>query len=87
MLKRYRLLGFIKKLIGRWRIALGFCPMCNSDAPEVYSCPLCHGYQQASGNIFPPSKYTTEVWRIEFDRVVDSLMFTKDAVYKSRKKR
>ena len=20
----------------------GFCPLCNSDAPEIYDCPVCH---------------------------------------------
>lgn len=29
--------------LGRWRLLLSFCPQCNSDAPAVYSCPVCEG--------------------------------------------
>lgn len=24
-----------------WRYSLGFCPKCNSDAPELYKCSVC----------------------------------------------
>lgn len=30
-----------KLLRGRWRLLFGFCPQCNSDAPEMYECPIC----------------------------------------------
>jgi hypothetical protein len=26
---------------GRWRLLFGFCPQCNSDAPELYDCVVC----------------------------------------------
>jgi len=32
---------FFKKLQGRWRLLLGFCPKCNSNAPEIYTCNVC----------------------------------------------
>lgn len=30
---------------GRWRLLWGFCPACNSDAPGVYDCQVCGGWQ------------------------------------------
>lgn len=33
-------IGF-KILTGRFRLLFGFCPNCNSDAPELYDCPVC----------------------------------------------
>ncbi len=26
---------------GKWRMMLGVCPKCNSDAPELYDCDIC----------------------------------------------
>ena len=40
----------------RFRAALGCCPLCNSDAPEIDECPLCDGYHAARGDTFPPAK-------------------------------
>jgi len=40
---------------GRLRLMNGFCPMCNSDAPELYDCPVCDGYQSARGDKYPPA--------------------------------
>lgn len=47
---------------GKWRLLLGFCPMCNSDAPELYDCPCCHYYSSGSGDKFPPTKATKINW-------------------------
>jgi hypothetical protein len=30
-------------LIGRYRMWWGWCPSCNSDAPEIDVCPVCLG--------------------------------------------
>lgn len=30
------------KIVGKWRLLFGFCPQCNSDAPELYACPVCN---------------------------------------------
>lgn len=30
---------------GIWRIHWGFCPVCNSDAPELDSCRFCDGFR------------------------------------------
>lgn len=61
-----RVIKFFKLARGRLRIAYGFCPLCNSDAPEVYDCPLCEGYQQASGDKYPPTKETKNKWVSEY---------------------
>lgn len=29
--------------VGRYRIFWGFCPVCNSDAPELDTCAFCRG--------------------------------------------
>ena len=44
-------MNIIKILFGRWRNMWGFCPKCNSDAPEVYTCDVCDGNRD-----FYPSK-------------------------------
>ena len=72
---------------GSWRIKLGFCPLCNSDAPEVYDCPLCDGYQQASGDKFPPAKYTKSLWRKEWGKLCKATRDIHLAVLASRNKR
>jgi len=33
---------FLYKVVGKWRLLFGFCPQCNSDAPELYECPVCN---------------------------------------------
>lgn len=32
-----------QKLVGWWRLRRGYCPACNSDAPEIDRCSLCCG--------------------------------------------
>jgi hypothetical protein len=32
---------FKEKIIGKWRLLLGNCPNCNSDAPKMYDCNIC----------------------------------------------
>ena len=29
------------RVLGKFRIVLGECPRCNSDAPNLYDCPVC----------------------------------------------
>jgi hypothetical protein len=43
----------IKLLLGYYRNFWGFCPACNSDAPEMYNCYCCLG-----DRVFPPDKQT-----------------------------
>jgi len=36
----------MKKIRGRIRLWIwGLCPKCNSDAPELYDCPVCEYYK------------------------------------------
>jgi hypothetical protein len=49
---------WLQKLIAAKRLWLGFCPHCNSDAPELYTCPVCYYYQGA----YPPSEETKQLW-------------------------
>lgn len=40
------MLKTLKIINGRWRLLFGLCPECNSDAPELYDCPVCE-YKRA----------------------------------------
>jgi len=48
----------------------GFCPQCNSDAPEVYDCFVCSKYICDDGTIldnrvvktYPVNEATKEEW-------------------------
>lgn len=35
---------YLRYLLGHWRLIWGFCPVCNSDAPEIDSCAWCGGF-------------------------------------------
>ena len=45
-------------LQAKWRLYFGFCPECNSSAPEIDSCYVCDGYRTP----YPPSKETKTEW-------------------------
>jgi len=47
-------------LRGHWRLLFGFCPSCNSDAPEIDICSVCNGYRYPQ--IFPPPKDIKRQW-------------------------
>jgi hypothetical protein len=49
---------WIKGLCGKWRLMLGFCPYCNSDAPVLYDCPVCEFYTGS----YPPAKNIKQTW-------------------------
>lgn len=52
------------RIVGKSRLLYGFCPACNSDAPEVDRCEVCLGYRSADGVCeFPPSDARKAVWR------------------------
>ncbi len=57
----------IFKLIrGRWRMLWGFCPMCNSDAPKIYDCPVCSGLPK----LWPPNYFVKQEWWKNFNREI-----------------
>ena len=57
---RFRI--WLRRLQGRWRLWWGFCPQCNSDAPELYACPVCEYYHGE----YPPSAETKAAWWARF---------------------
>ena len=65
-------------LVGKFRLLHGFCPMCNSDAPELYDCPVCNYYSQASGHKFPPEKETKEKWWKTYKEAIDSKLMIRE---------
>ena len=50
---------------GRIRLWWGFCPKCNSDAPELYSCEICDGYCSSSSPFYewPIHPLTKRRWK------------------------
>ena len=53
-------INLFKKLRGRWRLLFGFCPACNSDAPELYDCTVCQWYRTSENGM--PKKSTKWAW-------------------------
>lgn len=48
---------------GRIRLWWGFCPACNSDSPELYTCKICDGYCNSSPHYeWPIRKFTRMLW-------------------------
>ena len=45
------------------RLMNGRCPYCNSDAPELYDCPVCEYY---TGK-WPPDEQTKDLWRVRLE--------------------
>lgn len=34
-------MAVLRYVIGKYKLLWGWCPSCNSDAPEVYTCQVC----------------------------------------------
>jgi len=71
----------------RYRVMLGFCPLCNSDAPELEDCPLCEGYHSARGDCFPPPEELKKKWLDEMREVKRTKRTIKKLVRDSRRRR
>lgn len=71
----------------RFRVAMGFCPACNSDAPELDDCPLCDGYHTARGDTFPPPKELKKEWLDVMRGVVRTNRNIEKLVRDSRRRR
>ena len=56
--------NILMRLVGWWRLWWGFCPWCNSSAPEIYECPCCDGYDGPH----PPEPLRLEFWAYLFNR-------------------
>lgn len=50
----------VKMLVGKWRLLFGFCPKCNSDAPELYDCSVCHWYRTSESGM--PTSRIKKIW-------------------------
>jgi|DEB19_MinimDraft_2_1074335.scaffolds.fasta_scaffold200348_1 rRNA maturation endonuclease Nob1 len=50
-------------LIAKYRLFFGFCPKCNSDAPNVDGCNICGG-----DRTYPPSKHKKQTWFNDYKR-------------------
>lgn len=57
------LLNIFYRLRGEDRLFWNCCPACNSDAPELDTCPVCEGDRREP---YPPSKATKQKWRSGF---------------------
>lgn len=75
-----RMLWLLSFIRGKIRIKLGFCPMCNSDAPELYDCPTCNYYSSASGDEFPPPKEIRKKWWKSYKDAVDAKLFIRNII-------
>ena len=78
---------YLKFLKGWHRIELGFCPICNSDAPELYDCHFCSGRHSARGDKFPPSREIKDEWIEKYKMILRVQKNTKKRVRDSRLKR
>lgn len=63
-----RVVSFLRRLRGRWRLWWGLCPACNSDAPEIDSCQVCFAYR-TSTTYHPPSAWVLLCWRRRWERL------------------
>jgi len=67
-------------LVGKIRLLHGFCPMCNSDAPELYDCPVCNYYSSAGGDKWPPSKSTKSNWWNKYKGAVNGKLMVRELI-------
>lgn len=44
------------------RLLYGFCPECNSDAPEIDTCDVCGGYRWGLDGTTRPPKDLKDEW-------------------------
>ncbi len=71
----------------RYRLLFNCCPLCNSDAPELDTCPICNSYHQARGDQYPPSMITKQKWLKEYINAINMRALIKRSVQESRNKR
>jgi hypothetical protein len=85
--KMERFLIQLKMITPRFRVFLGFCPLCNSDAPELDCCPLCDGYHRINGDEYPPPTSLRRDWLKQIRVIFDTQLRIKKVVRESRKQR
>jgi len=61
----------LRKLRAHVRLWFGFCPACNSEAPEMDTCPVCGGYRWADEG--PPTEYAKREWWARYVKFLSGL--------------
>lgn len=56
--------------VGAWRLVSNLCPLCNSDAPAIDTCPICEGYHTADRG--KPDLFTINAWKNKFQAHIDA---------------
>ena len=69
---------FLANIRARWRVFLGFCPMCNSDAPAIDSCALCDSHRPSDRGF--PSSETKQKWLTDYRNVLRSMSRTRKTI-------
>ena len=59
-------MNIFKRLRANMRLRSGFCPACNSDAPEMYDCKVCEAWNHHNRPTWPPPKEEIEKWRVRY---------------------
>lgn len=71
-----KLIIWLRMIPAHWRVFFGFCPSCNSSAPEIDDCQCCDSY--GNEKPFPPSADIKNKWlefhkqSIHFDLIIKS---------------
>lgn len=81
MLIKHRIIHRLSLMQAKSRVRRCMCPMCNSDAPELYDCPVCDWYKGP----FPPSKGLRAKWLISTNEAINAKLSTMKLVYKYKK--
>jgi len=81
--KWQQFLVFIKMIPLRYRASMGFCPSCNSDAPEVDDCPICDSWRGS----FPPTKELRRKWLKDCEGAKEIKYQIDNAIQQARKNR
>jgi len=80
-------LVLLKMVIPRYKALMGFCPYCNSDAPEVDDCAFCDSWSQHNIGKFPPPTEKTREWVNDLQKTKEMKYQILNAVNKARKDR
>ena len=72
---------------GKFRTSMGFCPLCNSDAPEIDDCPICEDYRLIKNDQFPPPQSVINFWREEYKAVIRLQLKMRVMVLNARRSR
>lgn len=76
----------LQRIVGRWRLWWNLCPACNSDAPEVDTCPVCKAWDDLTPyGRCPPDAEIKSLWWSRFtvreyvpNNEADKLIILKD---------